>query len=121
MSAFRSAVVRLPVKVLLGWLVASMVGWLGVAVVGLAIERAVYAVPLTAIQVISVVGGMEGIALVLALTIFALVMLIAGADASPAHARPHRAYRAWATPLSASREPAIVPAVGPRWRATVLQ
>lgn len=119
MSRLRSVVARLPVRVLLGWLVASMLGWLGVAVIGLVIERAVYAVPLTAAQIVTVVGGMEGIALLLALTIFALLLVMAGADASRIGTRPHGPSAAGATPLSTRREPSIGPAV-PRWHATVL-
>ncbi len=120
MSRFRTLVSRLPARVLVGWLIASMIGWLGVAIVGLAIEREVYAVPLTATQVLMVIGGMEGVALVLALTIFALLLLIAGSDQPKVRPIANRRTPAWSPTLTPSRERAIASAL-PRYRATVLQ
>ena len=120
MSPFRSAVRRLPVRVLLGWLAASMIGWLGVAIVGLAIEWGVYSVRLTAAQVLTVIGGMEGVALVLALMIFAIFILIAKADVSQVRAPKQPRSRAWTTPRSTGGQPVVASAL-PRWRATVMQ
>ncbi|MGH7667942.1 MAG: hypothetical protein ACRENQ_00485, partial [Gemmatimonadaceae bacterium] len=121
MFRFRSLIARLPLRVLVVWFVAGMVGWLAVALVGLAVEREVYAVPLTAAQVITVVGGMEGLALVLAVMIFALLMLAVGRDttASPLRVEP-RQFSAAKSALTPSRERAIAAAPA-RWHATVLQ
>ncbi len=100
MFRFRSVLALLPIRVLAGWLVASMIGWLGVGLVGVAIERAVFAAPLTPGLVIATIGGAEGTALLLALAIFALLMAVASAEAaamgSPARRRPG----AWMPPVS---------------------
>ena len=120
MSPFRSLVTRVPLKVLVGWLAASMVGWLGVALVCLGIEREVYAVPLTATQVLAVIGGMEGTALALALTILAVFVLVERADDAQRNAPKTRRAVAWTTPLSTGGHPVVASAL-PRWRATVLQ
>ncbi len=111
MSRLRILAARLPLKVLAGWLVASMIGWLGVALVGLGIEREVYGVPLTATQVLTVIGGMEGVALVLALTIFALILLIAGSDQPKVRPMRHHHTPAWSRALTPSRERAIASAL----------
>lgn len=120
MSPFRSLVTRIPLKVLVGWLVASMVGWLGVALLCLGIEREIYRVPLTAMQVIAVVGGMEGTALALALSILAIFVLVGRAEAAQGNAPKTRRAVAWKTPLSTGGHPVVASAL-PRWRATVLQ
>ncbi len=120
MSSFRFAVRRLPLRVLVGWLAASMIGWLGVALVGLAIEREVYAVPLTASQVFTVIAGMEGIVLALAFMTFAILIVIASAQ-GPAVARPERRRSPrWATPMSTGGHPVVAAAL-PRSRPTILQ
>jgi hypothetical protein len=103
MFRFRSVVAQLPMRVLAGWLVASMAGWLCLALLGLGIERAVFAAPLTTGMVVAVIGGVEGTALLLALAIFALLVAMAGREHTPAPIRTRPLSAMWPTPPSTGR------------------
>jgi hypothetical protein len=115
MSSIRSAIERLPVRLLAGWLIACMVGWLCVTLVGVAVDELVASNPLTAGQALALVADVQGAVALMGLSIFgAMIEMVRrmpvpvtgggrdklglslpplGADAAPGVPSAHRASR----------------------------